>query len=1295
MLNHITGVLLLLIIPFSQPVYVIAAVQPDIFATPSATIAQSSQTPEVTQATQSGNQLEEIPLDNLTELNSLNTKLSRTRIKRRSEIASLPKEHFRMNESIPVHILSGDDVTSLTVIDEQKKFVDIQMTKQFVRQEIIVTLHPPQQFEPGTFTLVVSDVNGVLLTQDFTWGVLAMNFNKSVYAPNDTAYIQMAVLDENGTTLCNASLSLIIQTPINTSITLSTEDNSIQKNDDCGHLRPDGSPDYITDYTLEHEGVYQLILTAETANGQYTISDTLAVQTSTPFTIERSGPTRIFPPNTYAMSLTITAQEDFIGTVVETTPESFTISPHPQTINYSTIDITTPYYNPETTTLTLEFPVSDSTANIVRGFGDSIDPSQIKTYEDGGILAHDGIDIAVPYNTPVSTIDDGTVIFAGESVYGTTVIVEHLWGRSYYGNLSAIDVSVNQQVYKRQPIGTSGQALSDTPAHVHIGLKKNTNDHYNGFAGKENPLPYLGKTSLLSDASVKSIYWNLSLAKGESVTIGYSFITPRVSPQFYLLGPLRFFKETSVVSTLKNNLQEISQQLASSSAEIQIINNNADSPIQPSIEPFQSSNSDNESSASAIELDREENTATASPQIQTTPQAQSDSLPPITNELFQSEVPTQQSDSEILTFSEQISPSKTTLPLSLVYEEPRAWQIAADALPNNSRVSSVEFYGGQYSGNGTTGLNSDTNQSFSPFNFQLNETNVSIQQAYIVVEVHFGSYADPPAYTGWSVAFDACQETCTADAWGSGGGQITVSDSSTLAYNEQESMQVRFLADVTTEGTLSTYSGGGTQLEGQIGYRVDLGSAGNSISAAQAKLVLTYTYNADSTEYTNTVAYPLESTNTGDQGTRAAGQTVGCTKNSTCPVFDYTVTLGESSPTQQSQWFLIDFQNDGNNANDVNFDVNIQGTDTDSQTIVHESANGGTQQTALSAYFSGVSGYSADTAQQLEFAHSNSGTLYLIGGEVFHTYTASSTQTSKTKTVRYPMGILNNGTSITKSTASTTVYFPETNVNVEKAWVRYLTSNDISGNFSVDVTTTVGSNSESGAQTYNYNPGGTVPNGAFRIYHVIPSSDYTELESATGTSGITVTASSQHSTTNARGISAELVITYTYDAEYEGYINTATLMAGQDTSTPSQSYTTGTIDPVIPEYTGVLSMRGASLYSTLLLSDSDAAVSAGPITADADLSTGTCSNTNAYELSADSCNAYHYWYEDVTGAMSTSDTQTYTACVSNNGGGDTSGGAKHNSVLIYTYQVTLPTLSQLMRHGKWFDENGTYQAFTF
>lgn len=1294
MLKHITGVSLLFIIPFVQPVSVILAVQPDTSSTPSANILESVQTLEVIDATQSGNQLDNIPLENLSELNSLNTKLSRTRMKRRSEIATLPKNHFRMNESIPVHILSGDDVTSLTVLDEDKKFVDIQMTKQFIRQEIIVTLHPPQQFEPGTFTLVVSDVNGVLLTQDFTWGVLAMNFNKSVYAPNDTANIQMAVLDENGTTLCNAKLSLTIQTPINTSITLSTDDNSIQKNDDCGHLRPDGTPDYVASYTLVHEGVYQLILSAETANGPYTISDTLSVQASTPFTIERSGPTRIFPPNTYAMSMTITAQEDFIGTVVETAPESFTISPNPQTMNYSTIDITTPYYNPETTTLTLEFPVSDSTASIVRGFGDSIDPSQIQTYENGGILAHDGIDIAVPVNTPVSAIDDGTVIFTGESVYGTTVIIEHLWGRSYYGNLSAIDTVVNQNVYKRQQIGTSGQALSDTPAHVHIGMKKNSNDHYNGFAGKENPLPYLGKRSLLSDASVKSIYWNLSLSKGESVTIGYSFITPRISPQFYLLGPLRFFKDTTVVSTLKNDLQDISQYLASSSAQTQTIDTNEQSEIQPSIEPFQSFETEQESSQSAIEFDTTQQTATASDQLQSPSPNESNNQPLITEESSPSKEPILQSDTQIQSFDDQIIPSKSTLPLSLVYEEPRAWQIAADALPNNSRVSSVEYYGGQYTGNGTTGLNSDTNQTFSAFNFQLNETNVSIQQAYVVVEVHFGSYADPPAYTGWSVAFDACQESCTADAW-SGSGQVTQSDSNTLAYNEQESMQARFLVDVTTETTIASYTGSGTQLEGQIGYRVDTGSAGNSISAAQAKLVLTYTYNADSNEYTNTVAYPLESTNSGDQGTRAARQTVGCTKNSTCPVFDYNVTLGESSPTQQSQWFLIDFQNDGNNANDVNFDVNIQGTDTDSQTIVHESANGGTQQTALSAYFSGVSGYSADTAQQLEFAHSNSGTLYLIGGEVFHTYTASSTQTSKTKTVRYPMGILNNGSSTSKSTASTTVYFPETNVNVEKAWIRYLTSNDSSGNFSVGATTTVGGNSESGTTTYNYNPGGTVPNGAFRIYHVIPSSDYTELESATGTSGVTVTASAQHSTTTARGISAELVITYTYAAEYEGYMTTATIMTGQDTANPNQSYTTGTIDPSIPEYTGVLTMRGASLYSTFLLSDSDAAVSAGSITADADLSTGTCSNTNAYELSADSCNAYHYWYEDVSGVMNTSDTQTYTACISNNGGGDTSGGAKHNSVLIYTYQVTLPSLAQLMRHGKWFDENGTYQAFTF
>ncbi|KKW16956.1 MAG: hypothetical protein UY56_C0006G0027, partial [Parcubacteria group bacterium GW2011_GWA1_50_14] len=47
--------------------------------------------------------------------------------------------------------------------------------------------------KPGEYSLVVQDDKGHGLIQDFTWGVLAINTNKSIYLPGEEAKFSMAV----------------------------------------------------------------------------------------------------------------------------------------------------------------------------------------------------------------------------------------------------------------------------------------------------------------------------------------------------------------------------------------------------------------------------------------------------------------------------------------------------------------------------------------------------------------------------------------------------------------------------------------------------------------------------------------------------------------------------------------------------------------------------------------------------------------------------------------------------------------------------------------------------------------------------------------------------------------------------------------------------------------------------------------------------------------------------------------------------------------------------------------------
>src|SRR3989344_8799902 len=364
------------------------------------------------------------------------------------------------------------------------------------------------------------------------------------------------------------------------------------------------------------------------------------------------------------------------------------------------------------------------------------------------------------------------------------------------------------------------------------------------------------------------------------------------------------------------------------------------------------------------------------------------------------------------------------------------WNANRKSAAPASRANSVEFFSGAFSGNGTTGQNSDTNQTFSQFDFRLAESNVSIKKAYLVFESQFEGYVDNVgAYTGYNLAFDACSAPCTPNAFA---GSVAT-DTTVLAYDETESNMVRLLADVTQETQLAAYTGGGT-LSGQVGYNIKRGTAVNSIAWAHAKLAVPYTYNATSTEYTNTVIYPLDATST-DMGTRQATQST-CTKNTNCPLFNYNVEIPEVGGASQrlSQWFTMGHMSGANGATDSNFSVNIEGTDTDSSAFIAEAALAGGYSAFWDGWFSGVAGYSENTTSSLEVWVQGATANFMLGGETFVTYIASSSAATKTRTVRYPVGTVTDdiATANQDYTATANVNFPEAGVAVKSAWWRII-----------------------------------------------------------------------------------------------------------------------------------------------------------------------------------------------------------------------------------------------------------------
>jgi murein DD-endopeptidase MepM/ murein hydrolase activator NlpD len=99
---------------------------------------------------------------------------------------------------------------------------------------------------------------------------------------------------------------------------------------------------------------------------------------------------------------------------------------------------------------------------------------------------HAGIDIVVPRGTPVMAVDDGTVIFAGESGsgYGRIVKIDHGDDlETWYAHLETFSVREGQRVARGTVIAKVGATGRATTPHLHYEVHKNSQ--------ATDPRPYL------------------------------------------------------------------------------------------------------------------------------------------------------------------------------------------------------------------------------------------------------------------------------------------------------------------------------------------------------------------------------------------------------------------------------------------------------------------------------------------------------------------------------------------------------------------------------------------------------------------------------------------------------------------------------------------------------------------------------------------------------------------------------------------------------------------------------------
>jgi hypothetical protein len=237
-------------------------------------------------------------------------------------------------------IKSANNVTNfvkanITHTAYAKDEIAANITLDQKKRSLIVSPQDLVNFIPGLYKLSLTlrttegDVN---IDQDFSWGVIAVNTNKSVYRPGEIARIGFGVLNDKGNTLCMTGLnrvddlSVLITNPQGNKTTFSIKDKSILDSGKCGATTVTNDADFQSTYQTTTTGIYQIKVTAVVYGKTREIEDYFKVDSNITFDVERTSfPTRIYPQSPYPVTFTVISNTDYSGAIEDTMPSFFRI----------------------------------------------------------------------------------------------------------------------------------------------------------------------------------------------------------------------------------------------------------------------------------------------------------------------------------------------------------------------------------------------------------------------------------------------------------------------------------------------------------------------------------------------------------------------------------------------------------------------------------------------------------------------------------------------------------------------------------------------------------------------------------------------------------------------------------------------------------------------------------------------------------------------------------------------------------------------------------------------------------
>lgn len=180
----------------------------------------------------------------------------------------------------------------------------------------------PGMFPPGEYQAKLGvEKEGIYYESQhrFSYGVLAINTNKTQYLPAEKVYIQMASLRNDGHTVCDSDLVLTVIDPAGGESIL-----PVERSGKCQRNNVTDIPDYFSYFDTSAVGHYKLILRNNL--NEYKIEDSFEVVEEVPFVVERMGPTRIYPFVPYKFTIRIKTLKAYKGVVTEKVPATFLLN---------------------------------------------------------------------------------------------------------------------------------------------------------------------------------------------------------------------------------------------------------------------------------------------------------------------------------------------------------------------------------------------------------------------------------------------------------------------------------------------------------------------------------------------------------------------------------------------------------------------------------------------------------------------------------------------------------------------------------------------------------------------------------------------------------------------------------------------------------------------------------------------------------------------------------------------------------------------------------------------------------